>query len=306
LWRYRHDLSVSGWFAKRFFAIKISMKRSKNRSGTVSSIMKYGILAFALMIGVAGAPVAADDPPPFKDFSAKRVKPPAPGTRNRITIQIDPAAQQKVGTTGTSAPPVAGVSPTGRYDWFWSDISPAIADTGPGRLDLAMRALARAEQPVPAPRLQQMQVLAQARGIDILKATIGTEVSPALVLAVMMVESGGRADAVSTAGATGLMQLMPDTAARFGVTDSLEPAQNIVGGVKYLNWLMGTFDRDPVLVLAGYNAGEGSVRTHQGVPPFPETRDYVPKVLAAFQIARGLCVTPPELVTDGCVFARLK
>ena len=101
------------------------------------------------------------------------------------------------------------------------------------------------------------------------------------------------------------MQLIPDTADRFGVTDSFEPAQNIAGGVKYLNWLMGQFDRDPMLVLAGYNAGEGSVRKHQGVPPFAETRDYIPKVLATFQLARGLCITPPELVTDGCVFAAL-
>lgn len=265
--------------------------------------MKYLVLACALAFGVLSAPVAADDPPPFKDFSAKRVKPPQPGARKRITIQIDPAAE--TAAPAAASPDKAGDRPTSRYDWFWSDISPAIADTGPGRLDLAMRALARAEQPVPVPRLQQMQALAQARGIDILRATIGTDVSPALVLAVMMVESGGKVDAVSGAGAEGLMQLMPDTAARFGVTDSLEAAQNIAGGVKYLDWLMGTFDRDPVLVLAGYNAGEGSVRTHQGVPPFAETRDYVPKVLATFQIARGLCVTPPELITDGCVFSAL-
>ena len=101
------------------------------------------------------------------------------------------------------------------------------------------------------------------------------------------------------------MQLMPDTAARFGVSDSFEPTQNIQGGVKYLDWLMEEFERDPILVLAGYNAGEGSVRKHEGVPPFAETRDYIPKVLAAFQVAKGLCQTPPELITDGCVFAAL-
>ena len=102
------------------------------------------------------------------------------------------------------------------------------------------------------------------------------------------------------------MQLMPDTAARFGVSDSFVADQNILGGVKYLDWLMGEFDQDPILVLAGYNAGEGSVRKHAGVPPFAETRDYVPKVLAAFQVARGLCKSPPELITDGCVFAAMK
>ena len=168
-----------------------------------------------------------------------------------------------------------------------------------------MSVLAGSKSPVSTPRLQSMQDIARAQGIEILKSTIGTDVSPALVLAVIAVESAGKFDAVSGAGAQGLMQLMPATAERFGVEDSLIPADNILGGVKYLNWLMGEFDRDPILVLAGYNAGEGSVRTYEGVPPFVETRDYVPKVLAAFQVARGLCQTPPELITDGCVFASL-
>jgi soluble lytic murein transglycosylase-like protein len=99
------------------------------------------------------------------------------------------------------------------------------------------------------------------------------------------------------------MQLMPATAARFSVADPMAPGENIRGGVAYLDWLMETFDGDPVMVLAAYNAGEGAVRKHQGVPPFAETRDYVPKVLAAFATARGLCSTPPELISDGCVFA---
>jgi soluble lytic murein transglycosylase-like protein len=99
------------------------------------------------------------------------------------------------------------------------------------------------------------------------------------------------------------MQLMPATAKRFGVTDATNAADNIKGGVAYLGWLMKKFDSDPVMVLAGYNAGENAVIKHKGVPPFAETRDYVPKVLAAWTVARGLCLTPPELVTDGCVFA---
>jgi len=66
---------------------------------------------------------------------------------------------------------------------------------------------------------------------------------------------------------------------------------------------MEHFDNDPILALAGYNAGEGAVRQNAGVPPYAETRDYVPKVLAAWTVARGLCKTPPELVSDGCVFS---
>jgi soluble lytic murein transglycosylase-like protein len=127
-------------------------------------------------------------------------------------------------------------------------------------------------------------------------------VSPALVLAVIAVESGGNAAAVSSAGATGLMQLMPDTASRFGVTESTDPVQNIRGGVAYLDWLMGEFGNDAVLALAGYNAGEGAVMKNAGVPPYAETRGYVPKVLAAWRVARGLCRTPPDLPGDGCVF----
>ena len=72
---------------------------------------------------------------------------------------------------------------------------------------------------------------------------------------------------------------------------------------KYLDWLLGEFAGDPVLALAGYNAGEGAVRDNRGVPPYAETRAYVPKVLAAFSVARGLCQTPPVLISDGCVFA---
>ncbi len=265
------------------------------------------MICAALAIWALNVPLAeAKDPPPFKDFSAKRVKPPKSGTAKRITVQIDPTEQKEaVAAPVDGAGEVARAVPQTRYDWFWSDVSPDLDDAGPGRLDVAMRALARAQTPVPAPRLQQMQGVAQSQGVDILLATIGTQVSPALVLAVMMVESGGKVDAVSSAGAQGLMQLMPATAERFGVTDSFAAKQNIEGGVKYLDWLMDTFEGDPMMVLAGYNAGEGAVRKHAGVPPYPETRDYVPKVLAAFQIARGLCVTPPELVTDGCVFAAL-
>ena len=91
-------------------------------------------------------------------------------------------------------------------------------------------------------------------------------------------------------------------AARFGVEDAFDPAQNIAGGVAYLDWLLEEFERDPILALAGYNAGEGAVRNAGGVPDFAETRDYVPRVLATWASARLLCLTPPELVSDGCVF----
>ena len=99
------------------------------------------------------------------------------------------------------------------------------------------------------------------------------------------------------------MQLMPATAARFGVSDRWNAGQNIRGGVAFLDFLMEKFAGDPILVLAGYNAGENSIAPNGGVPPYAETRDYVPKVLAAFEVARSLCMTRPELVSDGCVFS---
>ena len=134
------------------------------------------------------------------------------------------------------------------------------------------------------------------------KAAERTGVEYELLKAVIAVESGFDPGAVSPKGAVGLMQLMPATAERFGVKDTTDPVQNIKGGVAYLDWLMGEFNGDPLMVLAAYNAGEGAVRKNSGVPPYAETRDYVPKVLAAWQVAQGLCQTPPELVSDPCVF----
>jgi soluble lytic murein transglycosylase-like protein len=267
-------------------------------------------LALGAMVALlpAAAAVQADPPRPFPDFQPKFVKPPGAGERKRVIVQINRPAPDIAPAPAVAAAPGGEIirPKTGQYDWFWAKISPDAAQSGPGRLEQAMVTLAGASARVQSPRLQQMQDIAKLHGVDILRSTIGTKVSPALALAVITVESSGRVDAVSRAGAQGLMQLMPATASRFGVSDSMVAQQNISGGVKYLDWLMGEFANDPILVLAGYNAGEGSVRKHAGVPPFAETRDYVPKVLAAFQVAKGLCKTPPELISDGCVFNLMK
>ena len=172
--------------------------------------------------------------------------------------------------------------------------------------------LLRPVPPVPAapaprasapPSARHLERLAATWGQEIMAATHGTRVSPALVLAVMAVESSGRTDAVSPAGAAGLMQLMPATAARFGVVDPLHPGQSIRGGVAYLQWLAQTFGGDAQKIVAGYNAGEGAVLRHGGVPPYAETLDYVPKVFAAFDRASTLCETPPQRISDDCTFA---
>jgi hypothetical protein len=105
-------------------------------------------------------------------------------------------------------------------------------------------------------------------------------VSRDLVRAIIQVESAFDNRAVSTAGAQGLMQLMPSTARRFGVTDSFDARQNIFAGTRYLRILLDTYGGDVSLSAAAYNAGEGAVARYNGIPPFPETRSYVRKVNA--------------------------
>jgi soluble lytic murein transglycosylase-like protein len=108
-------------------------------------------------------------------------------------------------------------------------------------------------------------------------------VDPDLVLAVVAVESGFRREAVSHKGAQGLMQLMPATAASLGVTDPFDAAQNLDGGARHLGALLETFRGDLEKALAAYNAGAGAVERHGGVPPYPETRAYVRRVLSAYR-----------------------
>ena len=101
---------------------------------------------------------------------------------------------------------------------------------------------------------------------------------PDLIHAVLRQESNYNVFAVSVKGACGLMQLMPGTALRFGVSDIFDPAENVEGGVKYLRFLMDRYEGDRIRTLAAYNAGEGAVDRYGGVPPYRETEDYVERV----------------------------
>jgi soluble lytic murein transglycosylase-like protein len=113
---------------------------------------------------------------------------------------------------------------------------------------------------------------ARRRGLD-----------PALVLAVVSVESGFRPEAVSPKGAQGLMQLMPRTAASLGVQDAFDPEQNLDAGVRHLEALLKLYDGNLTRALAAYNAGQGAVARHGGVPPYRETRAYVRRVLERYR-----------------------
>jgi len=112
----------------------------------------------------------------------------------------------------------------------------------------------------------------------IVEAARHFDVDAALVSAVIKAESDYNPRTVSHKGARGLMQLMPATAARFGVTNSFDPVANIYGGTRYLRWLLKTFDGNADLAVAAYNAGEGNVWKYKGVPPFRETVTYINRI----------------------------
>jgi hypothetical protein len=124
------------------------------------------------------------------------------------------------------------------------------------------------------------------------------DLDPRLVLAVIAVESNFRAAAVSPKNAQGLMQLIPDTAKRFGVQDPFNPSDNIRGGILYLRWLLNAFNGNLSLALAGYNAGEKAVERHKGIPPYSETRQYVEKIHKLYGCSTGRTI-PVNLASAG-------
>jgi len=130
----------------------------------------------------------------------------------------------------------------------------------------------------------------QAR-IDLFKREIARAagffgLDPALIKAIIRAESGGDPHAVSSKGAQGLMQLMPETARELMVYNPFDPAENIWGGSKYFSWLMENFDGDVIAALAAYNSGPGTVERYGGVPPYPETIQYIKRVLRFWKQAK--------------------
>jgi len=119
-------------------------------------------------------------------------------------------------------------------------------------------------------------------GDQIFAAAERYDLDSLLVAAVVQAESGFRADAVSPVGAIGLMQVMPTTGQLYGVHDLTDPTANLDAGSRYMSELLDLYSGDLELALAAYNAGPGNVKRYGGVPPFPETRSYVERVLSAY------------------------
>jgi soluble lytic murein transglycosylase-like protein len=149
----------------------------------------------------------------------------------------------------------------------------ASADEASSMDDLAFRGDPFAELP---PRKQK--IIAMVRSL-----APRFSVEPALALAVIATESNFEPDARSPKDARGLMQLIPETAARFNVRNAFDAHDNMRGGLAYLRWLLSYYRGEVALVAAAYNAGEGAVDRYGGIPPYPETRDYVKRVLRLFR-----------------------
>jgi hypothetical protein len=124
-------------------------------------------------------------------------------------------------------------------------------------------------------------------GREIYEISLQYDVDPALVQAVVRVESAFNPSAVSRKGAGGLMQLMPRTASALGVFDRFDPRENIRGGVRHLRYLLGRYRGNVALAIAAYNAGERAVDFHRGVPPYPETEEYVQRVLREVDVSKA-------------------
>ncbi|QIE57229.1 lytic transglycosylase domain-containing protein [Pikeienuella piscinae] len=248
-------------------------------------------LALAASLLAVSAPPTVDAAE-VRTRSFKLVKPPKLGVRRRLTI-----------TTTRSVTPPGAIRRVARHGWFWRQASADLKAADPARLvPLAATAGGRLGG---LSRRALVEEVSETWRAEIAAAAQGAQISEALLIAVIAAESGGDPRAVSPAGALGLGQLMPATARRFAVSDPFAPGDNLRGAADYLSTLLTMFDGDGLLALAGYNAGENAVLRHKGVPPYPETRDYVPIVLSYYNEARTLCLMAPTDPRAPCVVAAL-
>ncbi len=255
--------------------------------------MTWRVLALAVFLSGIGGP--GGDSQAFAGRLENSVR---VGDRSAMNIARVPRAGEHRLARRTPAR-AAPARPRLDHGWFWEQHRPD-APASAARWAKALASLeARRAEGRALFDSERLSAIARSYERQIATAARAHGVSERLLLAVIAVESAGRSRAVSPAGARGLMQLIPATARRFDVADSFDPAENISGGAAYLDWLLRTFREDPILALAGYNAGEGAVAKHRGVPPYAETRDYVVKVFDALAAARALCRAQKEGAGEG-------
>ncbi|WP_343649243.1 lytic transglycosylase domain-containing protein [Stenotrophomonas sp.] len=211
----------------------------------------------------------------------------ASAERNPVAVAASAASPAVAPTTAPAATPRAGRTVSGQVYSYMKDgvrhytsARPAqVANLGPVRT-IRYSFIERCYACGVNPRVDFGSVRLNTTSFQTEIASAAREfgVEEAVVRAIIHAESAYNPTALSRAGAQGLMQLMPPTAARFGVADSYDASQNIRGGVQYLAWLLKRFNGDLTLAAAGYNAGEGAVDRHGGVPPYSETQYYVRRV----------------------------
>ena len=184
----------------------------------------------------------------------------------------------------------AGLNAAGQPDRPQQIVSVVRADPRTGKL---VRSVIVTAKPVAARRAAEDAVGPRGinRAVEAIAAT--QSLPPQLIHSVIKVESNYNPLAVSSKGAQGLMQLMPETARRFGVANAFDPVDNIQGGTRYLKYLLDLYNGDYNLALAAYNAGEGAVEKYGAVPPYPETINYLIQVGRQFQ-KRSTAAPPAE------------
>jgi soluble lytic murein transglycosylase-like protein len=222
-------------------------------------------------------PVATEGTKPEAPKPAAVSTPPAPSVdAPKPLLATVPAAPSLASPAAAPAPAQAAVAPA-------APKAPAV----PSEMDRLRRAAAMMVQVN-----DELGVPQSPYGQIIYDIAIRHSINPHLVAALIHVESAFNARAVSPAGARGLMQLLPETARRFGLNkkkDLFDPKKNLEAGVRYLQWLANRFGGDAEKILAAYNAGEGAVERFGGIPPYQETQSYVQKIFGLL----GFATVPP-------------
>jgi Transglycosylase SLT domain len=202
-------------------------------------------------------------------------------TRDRVFDNFDTSR----GVTIISAPTNTGSAPNRKLIKKTAQVSMSVSDS------VGLRGMDKTFNKLPMASNNSMGGFTTGDAVIdsyIVNACKKNAIDPLLIYSQMHQESSFKLKATSYKGARGLMQLMPGTAARFGVSDIYDPRQNIEGGVKYMRWLLDMFNGDVSLALAGYNAGEGAVMKYGNrVPPYNETQEYVRRISARYESIRN-------------------